>query len=98
MPFYRFILDSPLPPAELIARIQPLIREPSASHEPIRLDLARTAEPATEALFVGSIDFETFQVHRIFRGRNSFVPYVFGRAFPRSGGSRLRVWMFMHQS
>lgn len=46
--------------------------------------------------FTGRVRDRTFRISQVVRGRNSFIPWVWGRVDQTPTGARLKVTMLMH--
>lgn len=95
MPFYRFHLDTSLSESTTFGRIQGLIRPRRSFREWIAVNVTRE-DSTVGPPFLGKVGSGTFRLHRDIRYRNSFLPLVWGRIVPRSGGSRINVTMLLH--
>jgi hypothetical protein len=51
---------------------------------------------STDKLFEGEISEESFHLQRIIRGRNSFLPQIYGHIKPCESGARVFVTMRIH--
>ena len=94
MPFYRFHLDTALPEAAALERIQGFTQPRRSFRDSIVI--AFTREHPGGPPFLGRVCGNSFSLRRDIDYRNSFLPLVFGRIAPRRGGSRVSVTMFIH--
>lgn len=79
LPYRQFVIESPLPPAELLNRI-------SESVERSRWAVFRTVH----APFRGEVQGSNFKLRRIINYGNGFLPVIVGRVEARGdGGSQL---------
>ncbi len=86
--FYkRLTIDSPLSQEEAAAKLLEAVA-------PLRV-FYFGFETRPE-VFQGSVSKDEFQISRIIRYRNSFLPMLYGRFYPRETGSRIRVVMTLH--
>jgi hypothetical protein len=83
MPFYSFQIDTALPRQDVVERIRTLIN-------------GEKSMPSNPAPFSGSVDRESFKLHRVIRYRNSFLPAISGKIDHSPTGTRVSVMMFMH--
>jgi hypothetical protein len=87
LPYRRFRLTSPLPSAEVAARL-------AAAVEPIRWTRWLWGRPGRP--FEGEAGPSGFRVTRIIRYNNGFRPVVRGRVLPAPDGSVVEGAMAMH--
>lgn len=86
--FYkRFTIDSPLSHEEAVAKLSEVLA-------PLRV-FYFGFETRPE-VFQGSVSKDGFQIARIIRYRNSFLPMLYGHFYPRETGVRIRVVMTLH--
>src|SRR5215471_14027761 len=83
MPFYSFQIDTAFPRQDVVERIRTLIN-------------GEKSIPSNPAPFIGSVDRESFKLHRVIRYRNSFLPRISGKIHHSPTGTRVSVTMFMH--
>ncbi len=88
LPRDRFTIESPLPPAEVIRRLQDATARPSRS-------IFWTPAPAQP--FQGSVGDDWFRIHPVSFNRNSFRPYLAGRVSPHETGAAIEITMAMHE-
>jgi hypothetical protein len=95
MPFYQFILETIAKPAVITERLRSLVREtPQAAEFSFRSFWKSSEESGPP--FVGCVDGHAFQLRRVIRGRNSFLPRIWGHIISTGDGTRVKVIMFMH--
>jgi hypothetical protein len=93
MPFYRFHFNTPLCPSEASSRIYALTRPKPNFFESIGQIFSSSNDLQP---FMGKVEPSAFRIQRGIHGRNSFLPYVWGKIAPLQTGSRVTVNMFMH--
>ena len=87
LPYQRLIFESPLSKEEVVRRLT--------------LEVAtrqfgwRWSDERTET-FEGTVSEESFQINRIIRYRNSFLPVIQGRISPHARGVQIAVTMRLH--
>ena len=90
MAFYCFHVDVDVPPQTAAERLKPIVRtEQGASG-------SWKSQDPTSPPFVGTVENNSFRLRPAIRGRNSFLPCVWGRLVPTLTGTRVRVIMFIH--
>jgi hypothetical protein len=94
MPFYRFHLNSNVPPRVAIERIHGAIRDKPTPRE--QFQAVWSGKPPDGPPFTGFVQDNSFRIQNVIYYRNSFLPLVRGRIVPTSTGSRVYVAMFMH--
>lgn len=94
MPFYRFHLAVPLPPAVVRERLASLVR-PEPSSEEYFSRIWNSTEPQGPP-FIGHVAQDSFTLRRDIRGRNSFLPRIKGQITPTLAGTAVDVTMFLH--
>lgn len=87
LPYQKFVFESPLSLEEARQRLE-------AEVAPVRSGW-RWMEKRTEK-FEGMVSTESFQIHRIIRYRNSFLPIIYGRISPGIPGARIEVTLKFH--
>src|SRR5262245_5717895 len=89
MPISSFQVDIRVPPQIVAERLRAVV-QPSKffrmAWSPLNL-----SHP-----FVGKVRDGSFKIQRDIRGRNSFLPVVWGRMVGTPSGTRLKVIMFIH--
>ena len=93
MPYYRFQVDSPLPPKTIAARIHAITRESRGLLEYFRR--GRPTNPPGPG-FLGRVKDLSFRLQRDIRYSNSFLPVIRGRIVPDIVGSKMIVTMYLH--
>jgi hypothetical protein len=76
------------------ARLKSIVREKAAFWESFRMAW-RPRDPASPP-FIGTVQDDSFRLRRDIRGRNSFLPMVWGRFISTPTGTRVGVTMFIH--
>jgi len=94
MAYYRFEIESPFTPTEVISKIQAVTKSPEGFFGSLKKGFFPFDKPLVP--FVGRVDIESFQIHRDIRYRNSFLPIISGRIESTPTGSHVRVTMRMH--
>ena len=94
MPFYRFEVDSPLPPHAVAERIRGIRRDPPGFWASIREPFGPRSAGAPP--FVGTLEGDAFRFVRAIRYRNSFLPRIRGRIAAAPTGTRVYVTMHLH--
>lgn len=94
MPLYWFHIDSPEQPQVLAKRIRSIVREEPGWRGIFRR-IWRRDEPSGPP-FIGSVGDASFKLRRDIRGRNSFLPLVWGHIIPTETGARVNVTMYIH--
>ena len=94
MPFRRFHIDAVTTPEIVIERLRTEVR-PKPDFEEYFRAIWKSPKPE-RPVFIGKIDGHTFRIQQVVRGRNSFIPLIWGRIEPAPGGTRIDVTMFMH--
>lgn len=84
LPAERFTIESPLAVEEAAHRLRGAVASPAFSLRP-------TSHP-----FRGSVNGNTFAIHRVLGYRNSFRPQVTGRILPGRSGSAIEVTLTLH--
>jgi hypothetical protein len=95
MPFYRFHIDTPLPPSAVCERLRSVTREPKWFWQALR-DPKPWTDP-DEQPFSGKVKDRSFHIrlrHRTYH-RNSFSPDIYGSIRPLYGGSRITVTIML---
>jgi hypothetical protein len=87
LPYQRLVLDSPLSQEEAIRRLTLEVAKPRSG--------LQWLERRTEK-FEGTVSAEGFQINRIIRYRNSFLPVIHGHFSPLLQGVRIEVTMKLH--
>lgn len=87
LPYQKIVFESPLNPEEARQRL-------AAEVAPLRSGW-QWVEKRTET-FEGTVSAEDFQIHRIIRYRNSFLPVIHGRILPGIPGARIEVTLKLH--
>jgi hypothetical protein len=85
IPYRTFSIETHLTPPEALARLQTAI-------EPVRW--FRWSRP--QRLFEGVLDGYRFEMHRIIRYRNSFLPRICGTIQESGNGARITGTMRLH--
>lgn len=81
--FYRkFIIDCPLSQEEAVGRLSAAV----APSRWVMFGFDKRQQP-----FEGSVSKDAFWIARIIRYRNSFLPALYGRFYPREMGSQIQV-------
>lgn len=81
--FYRkFIIDCPLSQEEAVGRLSAAV----APSRWVMFGFDKRQQP-----FEGSVSKDAFRIARIIRYRNSFLPALYGRFYPREMGSQIQV-------
>jgi hypothetical protein len=94
MPFRRFHIDAAETPEIVIESIR---REVRPKPDLVEYFRALWKSPKLGGpVFVGTIDGHTFRIRQVIRGRNSFIPLIWGRIEPNQSGTRINVTMLMH--
>ena len=93
MPFYRFVIDSPMPPQLALATVQTLVRKPPTFWASLKSSFSFRIN--SDQPFLGTVGPDSFRIRREIRGRNSFLPLVWGKVFPDRLGSRVTITMFL---
>lgn len=94
MPIVRFQIESEAPSDVVLERLRAAVGP--------KPDFLESLEPiwkrkiVNEPPFVGSVMNDSFRIHRGFRGRNSFVPLIWGRVVSVHDGTRMSGIMFLH--
>lgn len=83
-PYKKLVFESPLSKEEVIQRLTSEVAQPRSG--------LRWLERRTEN-FQGKVSEEGFQIRRIIRSRNSFLPIIYGRFSPSVPGVRIEVTM-----
>jgi len=86
-PFQKIVLTSKLNENELTSRLNEYV-------EPSRFKLYWLRD--SPKLYVGNITEKGFGIRRIFKGRNSFIPFVIGKIEKEGAGSKIVVIMRLH--
>jgi hypothetical protein len=94
MPFRRFRIDTLAAPSTVIERLRPEVRSEPPFDEYFRN--MWKSKKMEGPVFIGKIDGHTFRIRQLVRGRNSFIPLIWGRIEPTQNGTRIDVTMFMH--
>jgi hypothetical protein len=94
MPLYRFHVDVDVPPPMVAERLKSIVREKPAFWESIQMAW-RKRDPASPP-FMGTVQDDSFRLRRDIRGRNSFLPMIWGRFISTPAGTRVCVTMFIH--
>ena len=94
MAFYRFHIDSPLPPDAVRERVEAMTARPVGFLASLRAAFSRRAPESPP--FIGTIGRHSFRIWRDIRYRNSFLPVVRGEILAIASGSRLQVTMTLH--
>lgn len=84
-PYDRFDIASPLPAAELCARLAHVV-EPKP----------RGRSGRDERTFTGRVEGNQFRIWRVIEYHNSFLPTIVGTVEPTPAGSRLRGTMSLN--
>lgn len=87
LPYQKFVLESPFSPEEARRRL-------AAEVAPLRSGW-QWIEKRVET-FEGTVSAEGFEIHRIIRYRNSFLPVIRGRISPGMPGSRIEITLQLH--
>lgn len=86
--FYkRFTIDSPLSQEEAVERLSAVV----APTQWFSVWVDQRQE-----LFEGFVSRDEFQINRIIQYRNSFLPILYGRFYPRETGLQIRIVMTLH--
>ena len=85
LPYRRFIIETPLPPSEVEARLRDAVEPPAF----------RLGKP--ERPFTGHVHGRTFDVMRSVQGRNSARPRIRGTVEAAGRGTRLTGTMQTHE-
>jgi hypothetical protein len=88
MPFYRFTIDTNVPPHAVAERLRSVIGETRNFLPPFR--------PWPTEPFIGKLQEDCFKIRRNILYRNSFVPIIHGRLIPTPTGTRIVVTMRMY--
>ncbi len=94
VPFRRFHLDAVATPEIVVERLRKEVRPKPGLDEYSRV-MWKSAKPEGP-VFIGKIEGYTFRIQQVVRGRNSFIPLIWGRIEPTQSGTRIDVTMFMH--
>lgn len=86
LPFDRFTLHSPMAPEEVRDRLFAVLERRACFRPSWKTDHRSLS-------YEGHVSLESFDINRIIRYRNSFLPVVKGRIRPASGGSVLHIRM-----
>lgn len=94
MPFYRFRLDSPLPPQQAERNIALM----TGTRPPITFFAFGTGRKGhrSAAAFFGKVREYSFDLQRNISYRNSFLPTIRGHIEPAAGGAQITVTMFLN--
>lgn len=87
IPYQKLVFDSPLSQEEAVRRLALEVAKPRSGWQ--------WREKRTEK-FEGTVSDESFQISRIIRYRNSFLPVIQGRFSPFGSGVRIEVTMKLH--
>lgn len=87
LPYQQLVFASPLSKEEVIRRLTLEVAKPRSG--------LQWFEKRTEK-FEGTVSEAGFQIHRIIRYRNSFLPVIHGRFSPLGPGVRIEVTMKLH--
>jgi hypothetical protein len=87
LPYQRLVFESPLSQEEVIRRLTLEVAKPRSG--------LQWLEKRTEK-FEGTVSAEGFQINRIIRYRNSFLPIIHGRFFPLGPGVRIEMTLKLH--
>lgn len=87
LPYQKFVLESPFSQEEARRRL-------AAEVAPLRSGW-QWIEKRTEK-FEGTVSAEDFEIHRIIRYRNSFLPVIEGRISPGMPGTRIEITLKLH--
>ncbi len=86
-PFQKIVLTSKLNENELTSRLNEYV-------EPFQFKLYWLRDSPKP--YVGNITEKGFGIRRIFKGRNSFIPFVIGKIEKKEAGSKIVVIMRLH--
>jgi len=86
VPYRRLSLNSPVHPLELSQRVAAVTHR---RHRWFRL-------PPTDIQFVGSVTEDRLRLVPVFRGTNTYAPWVRGELRPSGSGSTVDVQMTLH--
>ena len=87
LPYKQLVFESPLSKEEAIHRLSLEVAKPRTG--------LRWRETRSEK-FEGMVSAESFQITRIIRYRNSFLPVIYGRFATLGPGVRIEVTMKLH--
>jgi hypothetical protein len=94
MPFYRYQIESKLPSAIVLARIQSITRSKQGFIESIKNTFK--AINNQNAAFIGVVGINEFNISRDIHYRNSFLPMIKGNVNETPSGCTIKITMFMH--
>jgi len=94
MPFYRFRIDTPLPVEAAVEGIRAITRDPPTFRESLRLAFRRAESGGRP--FLGAVRGHAFRLRRDVKGRNSFLPMIWGSVQGGPAGTEVSVTMFVH--
>ena len=82
-----------MPPRVVAERLRAVVSEAPSSWESLSW---RSRDDSGSPPFIGTVREESFRIRRDIRGRNSFLPRVWGRIVATPTGTRVKVTMFIH--
>jgi hypothetical protein len=86
--YFHITLRTGMTVLEAERRLASLVRSPQTLRQP---PYYRPADSTLKPPFVGRVGEARFKFHRLFIGRNSFIPIVTGRIVEGAGGAELRM-------
>ena len=88
IPYKKLTTHSDIPEDALLARLNENV-EP---HTGFRFDnYSKSVKP-----FVGKVSEKTFDIRPVFKGRNSFIPYIHGSLEKQETGNKIILTMRLH--
>jgi hypothetical protein len=94
VPVYRFHVDVDDPPHVVSQRLKAVVQKGPTFWDSFRM--AWRLRYPNGPPFIGVVQDNSFKVRRDIRGRNSFLPLVWGRLICIPTGTRVSVTMFLH--
>ena len=98
MPVHGFHLEIPISPETVIERVRAAVRNQPQMAGGLKESFREIwNRPEKEGPpFRGKVCNRTFRISQVVRGRNSFMPLVWGRVDQTPTGARLKVTILMH--
>jgi hypothetical protein len=95
MLFYRFSFEVPESPDVVMVRLRCIVEEESEGHNSFK---SVPQVEKRECSFLGTVEKNTFQIHRDINYINSWLPQIKGNLAPIPSGTRVDVRMRLQRS